>query len=365
MPVGLPICRREGANVVETYSRFESIGAYLPSTVVSTDELTARMDYRPPFDLAEITGIRERRVADRRPDSYQDSLTLATLAARDCLARSRYTPGELDVVISASISRTRGADRLCFEPSFALQLATALGAGQAIHFDVSNACAGMMTGVQILDRMIKAGVVRTGMVVSGEQITPIADTAAREVAEPYDPQFGSLTVGDSAAAVILDASTSPADRIHYVDLMTCAGYAHLCIGMPSDRTPGMALYTDNQQMHKEERSRLWPSFQRDLLAKRGSSFAAEGYDYVVHHQVGAKWIRNFSRAGEAVFEAPSPTSLAVVDRYGNTSTTSHFLVLHDHLKNRPAPASAKYLLVPAASGVVTGCLSATISSLEA
>jgi 3-oxoacyl-[acyl-carrier-protein] synthase-3 len=56
-----------------------------------------------------------------------------------------------------------------------------------------------------------------------------------------------------------------------------------------------------------------------------------------------------------------PESLAVVSEYGNTSSTSHFLVLHEHLKNRPG---GKFLLVPAASGVVTGCLSATISSLE-
>ncbi len=352
------------AEVLVTHTRFESIGAYLPSTVVSTRDLVAQMSYRPPFDLQEITGIAERRVHDKRPDSFEDSFVLARRAAEDCLSRSRYDAEDLDVVISTSITRFKDGDDFYFEPSFAHLLARALGARAAIHFDVSNACAGMMTGVAILDRMIRAGVVRNGMVVSGERITAIADTAVKEISELYDPQFGSLTVGDSGAAVIVDESTSEADRIHYIELMTCSEYSHLCIGKPSDRTQGIALYTDNHQMHKEERSRLWTTFQTDFLAKRGSTFADEAYDYIVQHQVGSRFIRNFNGYGENAFGTPMPESLSVLDRYGNTSSTSHFLVLHDHLRSGRAKKGAKYLFVPAASGVVTGCVSATITSLE-
>jgi len=343
------------------HTRFESIGAYLPSTVTSTRELVSQMRNAPPFDLEDLTGIRNRRVHDTRPESYEDSFVLALRAAEDALSRSRYSADQLDIVISASITRFRGPDRFYFEPSFALMLKESLGARAAIHFDVSNACAGMLTGVMVLDRMIKAGVVRNGLVVSGEQITAITDTAVREIEEPYDPQFGSMTVGDSAAAVILDESTSEADRIHYVEMMTCADYAHLCIGMPSDRSTGIALYTDNHQMHKEDRLMLWPTFQTELLSKMGSSFPEEQFDYVIHHQVGTRFIKKVSRFGAEIFQAPMPESLAVVEEYGNTSSTSHFVVLHEHLKTRPG---GKFLLVPAASGVVTGCLSATVSSLE-
>ena len=343
-----------------THTRFESIGAYLPSTTVSTEDLVAQMAFRPPFDLQEITGIAERRVAGNGEDSF----VLARNAAEACLAKSRYRAADLDVIISASITRSKGGEQYYFEPSFGHLLARSLGATKAIHFDVSNACAGMMTGVAILDRMIRAGVVRNGMVVSGERISAIAETAVKEISELYDPQFGSLTVGDSGAAVIVDESTSEADRIHYVELMTCSEYSHLCIGKPSDRNQGIALYTDNHQMHKEDRSRLWTQFQTDFLEKRGSTFADERYDYIVQHQVGSKFIRNFNRYGEGAFGTPMPESLSVVDRYGNTSTTSHFLVLHDHLKSGTARKGAKYLFVPAASGVVTGCVSATITSLE-
>jgi 3-oxoacyl-[acyl-carrier-protein] synthase-3 len=138
-----------------TETRFESIGAYLPETRVSTRDLMSKMSFEPPFDLQQITGIEHRRVHDKRAESFEDSFALAHKAAKDCLSRSKYGAEQLDVIISASITRYKGGgyDNY-FEPSFALYLRKALGAKNATYFDVSNACAGMMSGVYMLDRMI-------------------------------------------------------------------------------------------------------------------------------------------------------------------------------------------------------------------
>ncbi|MEV5485119.1 MULTISPECIES: 3-oxoacyl-ACP synthase III family protein [Streptomyces] len=344
-------------------SRLEALGAYLPPTVQTTAELVAQVSGTQEFDLQRITGVAERRVHDPRPEAGEDSYGLALRAARDCLGNSRYEAADLDVVISASITRFQDGGRFAFEPSFARQLAAELGARRAIHFDVSNACAGMLTGVYLLDRLIRAGVVKNGLVVSGEQATKVAETAAAEITDSYDPQFASLSVGDSAAAVLLDESVDEADRIHYVEMMTCAEYSHLCLGMPSDRTEGIALYTDNKQMHKRDRLRLWPTFHGDVLAKQGRSFADEEFDYIVQHQVGTRFVEFVNRTGEEVFGTGMPQSLSVVERFGNTATTSHFLVLREHLKAGTARPGGKFLLVPAASGVVAGALSATISTM--
>ncbi|MFD8396467.1 hypothetical protein ACFV2N_46680 [Streptomyces sp. NPDC059680] len=74
------------------------------------------------------------------------------------------------MIVNTSITRFKDGSRFCFEPSFARQLAGELGLrATAVTFDLSNACAGMLTGVYLLDRMIRAGIVRNGMVVSGEQ----------------------------------------------------------------------------------------------------------------------------------------------------------------------------------------------------
>ncbi|MGW4366369.1 3-oxoacyl-ACP synthase III family protein [Nocardia takedensis] len=347
-----------------SHSRFESLGAYLPSTVLTTRELLSRLSQAPSFDLEKITGVRERRVHDTSPDNYEDSYALALKAAQDCLSRSRYAAADLDVIISTSITRSRHATRMYMEPSFAGSLARELGAPAAISFDVSNACAGMLTGTYLLDRMIRSGAVRNGMVVSGEAITPIADTAVAEISEKYDLQFASLSVGDSAAAVILDEAVDDADKIHYIELMTASEYSNLCLGMPSGKSNGVALYTDNRRMHNEDRFLLGTNAQRSYLAARGREFADEAFDYVIHHQFGAAAIPWMNAICEREFKAPMPPDLRVIDKYGNTSTTSHFIVLHDQLSQQSLPAGSKLLMIPAASGIVTGFVSTTISSLK-
>ncbi|QIS13266.1 3-oxoacyl-ACP synthase III family protein [Nocardia arthritidis] len=347
-----------------SHSRFESIGAYLPEKVVTTQELLSRLKEPPTFDLEKITGVKERRVHATDPDDYEDSFAIAIKAATDCLSRSRYEAGEIDVVISSSITRSRHATRMYMEPSFAGAIARHIGANNAITFDISNACAGMLTGAYILDRMIRSGAVRNGLVVSGEAITPIADTAVDEISEKYDLQFASLSVGDSGAAVVLDEAVDENDVIHYIELMTAAEYSLCCLGMPSDRTQGIALYTDNRRMHNEDRFLLGTDAQQTFLASRGRVFADEKFDYVIHHQFGAAAIPWMNAICEREFGSPMPPDLRVIEKYGNTSTTSHFIVLHDQLSEQAIPAGSKLLLIPAASGIVTGFVSTTISSLK-
>lgn len=48
-------------------------------------------------------------------------------------------------------------------------VAHAIGADNAMTFDLSNACAGMLSGVTVLNNWIRQGSIRRGLVVSGDQ----------------------------------------------------------------------------------------------------------------------------------------------------------------------------------------------------
>lgn len=344
-------------------TRFESLGTYVPSTVMSSAELVDSLAAPRTLDLGAITGIENRRVYNRDPADYESSFTLARKAIDDCLSRSDYAPEDLDVVVSASITRTTGPGEFGFAPSFALMLRNAIGAKNAIAFDVSNACAGMSTGVMVLDRMIRSGAVRNGIVVSGEQITPAAETAAREISEPYDPQFAALTVGDSAAAVVLDGAGDADDAIHYIELMTTSAAAQHCLGMPSDRSAGMALYTDNRAMQNEERFTTSIVRLHDFFNETGRTWTEEEFDFLIHHQFSGPAIEYLVRLTESHFRAEVPEVLNVLREYGNTASTSHYLVLREHLRNGRIRKGSKILVIPSASGMVYGHMSVTISRL--
>ena len=57
----------------------------------------------------------------------------------------------------------------------------------------------------------------------------------------------------------------------------------------------------------------------EFLRKRGTTFEEEKYDYIVHHQVGTKAIRKFSRHAATIFGTEMPESLVSVQELGNTA----------------------------------------------
>lgn len=336
-------------------SRLESIGVHLPTREVTTAELVEAMMVPPMFDLEKLTGVKKRRWRDDSDDSF----TLALAAAESCLAKSRYGAADLDVIIFTSITRFREGLTFCAEPGFGLLLKDALNLrADAMHFDITNACAGMMTGLQILDGLIRSGRARCGMVVSGECITPIAETAVKEIRDPIDAQFASLTVGDSGAAFIMDEATAD-DQIEFVELFALAKFADLCFGMPSDRNPGVAMYTRAMEIHSEVIQRL-PATMGEFAWRY--QIDASHFDAVIPHQTSARAIRSALELCESTF-GRLPDTCITLDRHGNTSSTSHIVVLNDYLQQGRIKAGDRVLLLVLASGIVMGVISIRIGEL--
>ena len=336
-------------------TRIESLGVHLPDREVSTAELIASMENEPMFDLEKLTGVKFRRWRDEGDDSF----TLALAAARNCLQNSGYQADQLDAIVFTSITRFHGGMSYCAEPGMSLLLKKALGMRQdAYHFDITNACAGMMTGLYALDNLIQAGVIRNGMVISGECITPITETALKEIRDPVDAQFASLTVGDSGAAIILDGKGVD-EGIDFLDLFTMAGSADLCFGMPSDRSPGVAMYTKAMEIHAEVIQRL-PSTM-GFYAEQFSTDASR-FEAVIPHQTSTRAIKSALDLCEATF-GKLPDTCISLDRYGNTSSTSHFVVLHDYLAQKKLKPGDRLLMLVLASGIVMGVVGLTLGNL--
>ena len=84
------------------------------------------------------------------------------------------------MVISGSITKYRDGLVQWLEPPLSVSVGEAIGATNATAFDEANACAGMMSGVFILNSWIRQGLIERGMVVSGEYISrsPAARTTS-------------------------------------------------------------------------------------------------------------------------------------------------------------------------------------------
>jgi 3-oxoacyl-[acyl-carrier-protein] synthase-3 len=339
-------------------ARFESVGAKLPERRVTTRELMASTRHRTRIDLERLTGIHEHRACG--PD--ETSLSLAIDAARDCLARSRYTGADLDMVISASITRYIDGTTHRFEPPLSLAIKQAIGATAATSFDISNACAGMLTGVFVLDDFIRRGAIRRGMVVSGERITGLGDNAARDVRSILSLQLASLTLGDGGAAVIVDRAPDGCDGIVLAGFTTLAGYSRLCVGLPAWRRPGAVMYTRARKIHDVAMAD-GPPLIGDILAEAGASIG--DIDWLIPHQTSVRAIRSGTEALARQL-GDRPRHIAVtVDEYGNTASTTLFLALHRYLTEGRFHAGDKILLLSVASGLEVGVVLFVMDELEA
>ena len=189
------------------YSRvyLDAIGYELPPVVVSTEELETRL--LPVYEALKFnagqllawTGIQERRW-------WEPGFSVAegaTLAARKALDRSNVTAKDLEVVIYSAVCREQ------FEPATACSVAAKLGVGSnALVYDISNACLGVLNGILDIANRIELGQIRAGVVVSCETSREINDTMIAELLkrkniETFKDSLATLTGGSGAVAVVV------------------------------------------------------------------------------------------------------------------------------------------------------------------
>jgi 3-oxoacyl-[acyl-carrier-protein] synthase III len=72
----------------------ESIGVYLPTQVLSTDQVIQGCKNPIPFPFEKVTGIKSRRVAGQ----HEFSIDLAKRAVAECLSNSKYHPADIDLL---------------------------------------------------------------------------------------------------------------------------------------------------------------------------------------------------------------------------------------------------------------------------
>jgi 3-oxoacyl-[acyl-carrier-protein] synthase-3 len=330
-------------------ARFESIGVKLPEKRLLTSDLMASLRHHTNIDLERLTGIRERRVCSEGEDSF----TLAVDAARDCLARSAHSAADLDMVICSSITHYDGGLSYRYEPPLSLSIKEAIGAHAATSFDISNACAGMTTGVFLLNDFIRRGAIRRGMVVSGEYISGLGTNAAHDVRSILSRQLASLTLGDAGAAVILERAPTGKPGITLAGFTTISEHSRLCVGMPAPHDPGARMFTKARTIHKVAMEDF-PPLLEGLLDDNGMRLS--DIDWLIPHQTSARAIRAAERMLSARFGGGPKHMVSNVEEFGNTSSTTHFVALHRYLTERRFQAGEKVMLLALASGLEIGVI---------
>jgi 3-oxoacyl-[acyl-carrier-protein] synthase-3 len=282
------------------YSRVyvDSLGYELAPVVVTSLELEQRLHpvYRklhlPEGQLEALTGIVERRWWEPGFSVSQG----ATLAARKALAAADIPASEIGALIYAGVCREQ------FEPATACRVAAGLNvSSDAVIYDVSNACLGVLNGMIDIANRIELGQIRAGLVVSCETSREINEIAIENLTahpdmETYKANLATLTGGSGAVAMLLtDGSFETARRRRLLGGVTQAApeFHGLCRwGIERMLTMGKLIpnlfrqfmTTDSVSVLKHGVSlglKTWNAFLRQL------DWMRDQIDKVITHQVGA------------------------------------------------------------------------------
>lgn len=335
-------------------ARIAGIGRRLPPTHLTTDSLMSKTRHRTRIDLERLTGIHERRVSV----GDEDSLSLAVGAAEDCLARSGRRPEDIDLVLSCSITKYRNGLEQWLEPPTSLAVARAIGATGATTFDLSNACAGTLTGVLVANNWVRRGAIRRALVVSGEYISQLGINGARHVRTILSRELASLTLGDAGGAVLIERAEQGEPGIDVAGFTTVADHSRLCLAYPANHHPGARMFTKARAIHKVAIADT-PALLQEAMDAAGVSI--DELDCVIPHQTSARAIRTGMREVTAALGGePRNPAVVTVDRYGNTASTTHVVALVEELDGGRLHAGDRVALVALASGLEIGVVLFTV-----
>ena len=314
-------------------ARIAGIGAYVPETIVTNDDLAKIVETSDEW-ISSRTGIRARRISTK--DGTSD---LAAEAARRALEAAGVKPEELDLIILGTSSPD------CNYPSGACEVQAKIGAVNAAAFDISAACSGFIFAMNIVQGFFKSGIYQTALIIGAETLSKVVD---------WDDRSTCVLFGDGAGAAVLKNEESG-----IIDMLMGSdgtkGEALKCTSRSlgnflTGERPELGFMTmDGQEVFRFAVKRVPESIES--LMKRNQT-AKEDIRYYILHQANERIVEAVARR----LKEPMDKFPMIIEKYGNTSTASIPLLLDDMVKKGMLEAGDKIILSGFGAGMTWGAV---------
>ena len=285
------------------YAAFTGWGMYVPERVLTNADLEKMVETSDEW-IVTRTGIRERRIAG--PGDL--SSTMGAAAARQAIERAGIAPEEIDLLVVGTSSPDRPM------PSTACLIQTHIGATRASPFDVQAVCSGFVYAAVVATQFIRAGSVKTALVIGTDMLTRYID---------YTDRNTCILFGDGAGAVVLRATSEPAGILTY-DLGAVLGTADL-LQVPGKHThplsadalppAGQYMTMDGKEVFKYAVRAMADSSAKCM---EEAGLTIQDIDLLIPHQANLRMLDAVAKR----LELPMERVVVNIDRYGNTSAAT-------------------------------------------
>ena len=295
------------------HSKIAGLGYYVPSHVVTNDDLSKIMDTNDEW-IQERTGIQERRHIIRGEDT---TTTMGVKAARIAIERSGVAMEDIDFIVFATLSPDY------YFPGPGVLVQRDLGLKTVGALDIRNQCSGFVYGISIADQYIKTGMYKNILVIGSEVQSTGLDMTDRG-------RGVSVIFGDGAGAAVLSREVDLSKGILSTHLHSEGQHAEELVV----KAPGMGgrWVTDILEDNDPNDESYFPYMNGQFVFKnavvRFSEVINEGLqannlqvsdiDLLIPHQANlriSQFIQNnFGLTDDQVFNN--------IQKYGNTTAAS-------------------------------------------
>lgn len=282
-------------------------GSYLPQTVLSNEDLAARLDTSDAW-IQERTGIKRRHIAAKG----EFTSDLGTAAARSALAAAGLTPDDIDLIVVATATPDQTF------PACATVIQHKLGMVNGVAFDVAAVCSGFVYALTVADSLLATGAHNRALVIGAETFSHILD---------WEDRTTAVLFGDGAGAIVLEAQMQPGDTasdrgVLAAKLHSDGRYNELLF---VDGGPGSTGTTGKLRMKGKEVFRHAVINLSSVMGEvlQAASLQPADVAWVVPHQANLRILEATAKKLNL-----SPDQIVVtVDRHANTSAASVPLAL--------------------------------------
>lgn len=298
--------------------RIIGTGSAIPDRIVDNKELETFLDTSDVW-IKERTGISSRHAA-----TTETTTSLAAEACRRAIENAGKKPEEIDIILAATVSPD------CTFPCLACEIQAALGAEQAVAYDINAACAGFLFALNSAAAYIECGMYKNALIVGAEVLTKIVDWNDRSSCILFGDGAGAAVIEQQEGTEGLKAMVQGADGKKGMALYRYEGtvsnpFREAAAAQEEPAGSGY-LEMNGQEVFRFAISQV-PESIREVLAKAG--WQKEEVGHYVLHQANARIIQSIAkRLGEP--EEKFPMNL---QEYGNMSSAS-IPVLLDELNRK-------------------------------
>lgn len=319
-----------------------SIGAYIPSTVVTNESLAERVETSDEWIFSH-TGIKERHIADA---SHATS-DLAFHAAKDALKNAKLQASDIDILIVATATQdfpgfpsvaciVRGllSDEEAKATAIANQESSdreTLPKTEGASFDIAAGCTGFVYALEIARSMLNSGNGKYALVIGSETLSRILDWTDRNSCVLFGDGAGAVIL-KKVDAELLESSEKNMSVLHNAILRSdSSGAEKIIMRRGGSRNPVLqgehfekapALEIDGRAVYNFAVKAICDLIEELLLTHK---LTINEITRIVPHQANARIIQ----AAAKRLNIPEEKFFMNMDKYANTSAASIPIALND------------------------------------